>query len=80
MKWIIENSAKQWPKLALEILASVVISVLGVRLALSSRDVIDVATGARTGSFSGESIKLFSIVLFQLVICQRAAYAVFAET
>ncbi len=65
--WIAENSVSIYAKLIFVILASVIVSVLGVRLALSSKDVIDVATGARHGSFSRESVMLFGIVALQLV-------------
>ena len=68
LKWIAENIKTAYLKLVLVIVASVVISLLGVRLALSSKDVIDVATGAARGSFAKESIKLFSIVVLQLIV------------
>lgn len=68
LKWIAEISRPVYFNLVIEILVSVMISVLGVRLALSSRDVIDVATGVKNGSFSSESIKLFTIVVCQLVL------------
>lgn len=67
LKWIVINSKSVYIKLLFVILASVIISVLGVRLALSSKDVIDVATGAKQGDFASESIMLFGIVALQLV-------------
>lgn len=68
VKWIIKNSNTVSVKLILTIIAAVAASLLGVRLALSSRDVIDVATKAKAGSFVAESIGLFLIVLCQLII------------
>lgn len=73
LKWIIKNSKSVYLKLLFTIIMSILISLLGVRLALSSRDVIDVATGAKEGAFVAESIKLFVIVFLQLVIMAIAS-------
>ncbi len=68
LKWIIKNSKAVYFKLFLTILFGVITSLLGVRLALMSRDVIDVALGAKAGSFKTESIGLFGLLLVQLVV------------
>ena len=68
LKWVIENSKEELGKLVLTILFSVAISLLGVRLAVMSRDVIDVALGASKGSLVSESAGLFLIVVAQLVL------------
>lgn len=68
VKWIAKNSNIIAVKLILTIIAAVLTSLLGVRLALSSRDVIDVAIGSKEGNFASESIGLFLIVACQLII------------
>lgn len=68
VKWIIKNSKAVYFKLFLTILFGVITSLLGVRLALMSRDVIDVALGTKAGSFKAESIGLFGLLFMQLVI------------
>ncbi|MFA7636161.1 MAG: ABC transporter ATP-binding protein [Monoglobales bacterium] len=68
LKWIAENSKIIYFSLFLTILLGVISSLTGVRLALVSRDVIDVAIGERSGSFKLASIGLFSLLFIQLAI------------
>ncbi len=68
LKWIAENSRVVYIKLVFIILMGIVTALLGVRLALLSRDVIDVAIGSKAGNFVKESIGLFAILAVQLVI------------
>lgn len=68
IKWIAENSKVIYFKLFLTILLGVITSLLGVRLALLSRDVIDVAMGVKAGSFKEESFGLFGLLAAQLVV------------
>lgn len=68
VRWIAKKSNIVSVKLILTIIAAVISSLLGVRLAISSRDVIDVAIGVKTGSFVKESVGLFLIVACQLII------------
>ncbi len=68
LKWLGKNLKNTYLKLFLNIALGVASALLGVRLALASRNVIDVALGQKTGSFLGESTILFGIVALQLVI------------
>ena len=73
LKWIIKNSAGQIGKLILTIIFGVATSLLGVRLAMMSRDVIDVALGDIDGSLLRESIALLFVVVAQLIIMAASA-------
>ena len=68
VKWIAKKSSIVVAKIFISILAAVLTSLLGVRLALSSRDVIDVAIGTTAGNFANESIGLFFIIILQLIL------------
>ncbi len=68
LRWLSEKLKSTYLKLFLNIALGVVSALLGVRLALASRNVIDVALGQKTGSFLGESTILFGIVALQLII------------
>ena len=68
LKWIIKNSKAIYFKLFLTIFFGVITSLLGVQLALISRDVIDIAIGAKSGSFKTECIGLFGLLFVQLIV------------
>lgn len=67
LNWIVKNSKSITWKLVFTIVIGVAISILGVNLALYSKNVIDVATGVRSGNFMTESIKLFIILILQIL-------------
>ena len=51
LNWIVKNSKSITWKLVFTIVIGVAISILGVNLALYSKNVIDVATGVKSGNF-----------------------------
>lgn len=66
--WIGGRIKKFIPEIVLISLISGVTAVSFVALALVSRDVIDIATGSKTGNLAKSGIILFSIVLGQIIL------------
>ena len=66
--WIIENSKFAALPLAVLIILSTLASLCQVSFSVASRNVIDVATGALSGSLTEKIIWLVTLVIAQLVI------------
>lgn len=67
-KWIIENGKRSFPVIALLTGLSIVMSLIQVRFATASKDVIDVATKTTEGVFSSVFFVLIALLLIRLVL------------
>ena len=67
-KWIIKNGKKSFPAIALLTGLSVVMSLIQVKFATASKDVIDVATKTTEGVFSSVFLVLIALLLIRLVL------------
>ena len=67
-EWILKNGKGSFPVIALLTVISVVMSLVQVRFATASKDVIDVATKATDGIFSSVFIILIGLLVFRLLL------------
>jgi len=72
--WILKNGKNSFPVIGLLTVLSVVMSLIQVRFATASKDVIDVATQAKKGSFSTFFTILVGLLLFRLFLQIIANY------
>ena len=68
LKWVYNNTKKFIPLIVLISLLTGIVSALGIFLALTSKDVLDIATKAKSGSLALSSVTLISIILFQILL------------
>ncbi len=68
LKWVAANSTGVYFKLLIITVGGVLSSVLGVNLALASRELVDAATGQIEGSLFDKSVFLCAIIVCQLVL------------
>ena len=67
IKWLLKRTGtKMYGKLLFLTLLGVVMSYLGVRFAIVSKDVLDIASGARGGSLMGQIIRLAVMLVLLL--------------
>ncbi len=68
LRWIYGRVRRFLPAVVLISLLGALASLSGVALALLSRSLLDIATGARTGSFRGTALLLFAVIAGQILI------------
>lgn len=68
LKWIFARTKKYIPAVIVVSLFSAIISLSSVALALISKEVLDIATGNREGSFTFYGCLLFGLVIIQIVL------------
>lgn len=74
IKWLLKRTGtKMYGKLLFLTLLGVVMSYLGVRFAIVSKDVLDIASGARGGSLMGQIIRL--AVMLVLLLGSQVVYS-----
>lgn len=67
LKWVYQNTKKYFPLVYLIAFLSALTAVMGVVLALVSKNVLDVATNAKEGSIVASSITLIAVILVQIL-------------
>lgn len=74
IKWLLERTGtKMYWKLAFLTLLGMAMSYLGVRFAIVSKEVLDIASHAKEGSLSAQIIRLF--VMLALLLGSQVAYS-----
>ncbi len=67
-KWIIKNGKKSFPIIFLLVLISIIMSLIQVRFATASKNVMDIATGKMYGTLSSAFFVLVALLLLRLAI------------
>ena len=67
IKWLLQRTgSKMYWKLAFLTLLGVVMAYFGVRFAIVSKEVLDIASGAKAGSLIGQIIRLATMLVLLL--------------
>jgi len=67
-KWIIKNSRFILPLVGVTCVLAMVLSICGVSLALTSKEVVNIAIGEETGSFAKSIAVLVGLIAAQIII------------
>ncbi|MBR2471506.1 MAG: ABC transporter ATP-binding protein, partial [Clostridia bacterium] len=67
-KWIIKNSRFILPLVGVTCVLAMVLSICGVSLALTSKEVVNIAIGEETGSFVKSIVVLVGLIVAQIVL------------
>lgn len=73
-KWIIKNGKNNFPIILLLTLISVILSLIQVRFATASKNVMDIATGKMQGTLSSAFSVLIGLLLLRLAIQIGVSY------